>query len=76
MKLCWADRAAVGWAILVFGALAFVGAFGDEVPSPASNAWHAFLVFVLPPWVVLRVVDFVIGGPAKRRGQFRVSVER
>jgi hypothetical protein len=74
--MIWADRLALAWAVIVYGLLALAGAFGDYPDvHPGHNAVQA-LYFVLPVWAVLRLIDFITGGPARRRGQFRVSVQR
>lgn len=63
--MIWADRLALVWAVIVYGVLALVGAFAPENPG-ASNALHA-LFFVIPPWVILRLLDLMAGGPRRRR---------
>ncbi len=74
MKLCWADRVGVAWAAIILAWFAYTGVLTGAVA--ASSALRGLAIFILPIWLGARLVDFIIGGPARRRGQFRVSVQR
>lgn len=63
---CWVERIIVLWAFVVLGLLSLAGAFAPNVPA-AANFWQAFTVFIAPPWIFLRLVDLVTGGPLRRR---------
>jgi hypothetical protein len=75
-RLMWADRCALGVALLilvvagVISILAFIRARPDDVLSLSSETviWtgKAELVAALPLWAVLRIVDFMLGGPRRR----------
>jgi hypothetical protein len=43
-----------------------------EIPTAVSTESYfikVFLYFLLPFWLALRVIDFIFGGPARRRSQ-------
>jgi hypothetical protein len=77
--MIWADR----WTILI-GIIFLFFLFFITVPNnPAafSNEWMHTLGFVLartvlPLWIVLRLIDFAIGGPRHRRGYIRGRIIR
>lgn len=75
MRFCWADRLGIAWAVLVLAIFGLMGAFDGSVDA-AHNLRQIGLVFILPVWGFARLIDFVGGGPAKRRGQFRINVHR
>jgi hypothetical protein len=69
---CWADRLAVLWAfvvVLVTGVCLFElhldprNAAGDMIPSFVLI--DGLLVAVV--WIFLRLLDWVLGGPERRR---------
>jgi hypothetical protein len=78
--MAWCDKLAIGLVGIVMtlfvlasflnGGLqhlgpSWFGAFFDI-------AWRVVLIIGLPSWVLLRIVDFVTGGPNRRRGVFTV----
>ncbi len=67
--------------VLFFAGLMFI--LGETGPNPKfldADWWQAYfdivgviaLKLILPLWVVLRIADWITGGPAKRRGRFTV----
>jgi hypothetical protein len=81
MTLCWADKTALALFTVACGFLLFLG-MGSHAGTPewweagAELAFlHIFPKVILPIWIVLRVLDLVFGGPARRSGR-RKFVER
>jgi hypothetical protein len=69
---CWADKIPF-WIFLAVTVVLFV--LGSVGSNPASDRWwdaflwvdgFLFLKFILPAWVVLRIIDFMVGGPTIR----------
>lgn len=79
--MIWADKIVAGVAGLVVLALLFVhnvGTPGAEYPVPSTGeVFSAFIEIIgivaakvlLPLWLFLRLIDFLCGGPARRRGR-------
>jgi hypothetical protein len=74
---CWADKIPL-WIFLAVTVVLFV--LGQVGSNPASDRWwdaflwvegFLFLKFILPAWVVLRVIDFMVGGPTIRLARRR-----
>lgn len=75
MRFCWADKLAILWAFVVMLAVVWVA-------SPSYAAFHSahslftiargLLILVGPVWIFLRLVDWLIGGPRRRRDEIRV----
>jgi hypothetical protein len=65
--LCWADRLAVGaWVLLLLlGALMWNG--GAIENNRISDYIEVISIVALIIWVILRIVDWVFGGPTFRR---------
>lgn len=74
------DRIGLG---LFVAAAVVMFALGETGPNPNflnSEWWESYLhimfviglKFVVPIWVVLRLIDAASGGPARRRGVFTV----
>lgn len=69
MRLCLADRLGLLWAIF---ALLFAWLIcGGQTPvaeggGSVSQMIGWFFVFWLPPWLLLRMIDFAAGGPYRR----------
>lgn len=78
--MAWCDKIALGlfgiiMAVFLLGSLMSGGAsrIGPEWFEAFLNiGWHMALV-TLPVWIVLRILDWMIGGPARRRGRFIVQ---
>jgi hypothetical protein len=77
MHPCWADKIPL-WIFLAVTLVLFVlGNLDNDTPS--GRWWAAFfsvdgflfLKFILPTWVVLRVIDFMVGGPTIRLARRR-----
>jgi len=77
MHPCWADKIPL-WVFLAVTVVLFV--LGQVGSNPASDRWwdaflwvegFLFLKFILPAWVVLRVIDFMVGGPTIRLARRR-----
>lgn len=78
--MCWADRVGVLWAFVVF-AFFFIMAGGNPDPGARALLFTApvlgdLAIIILPVWVFFRLIDWVSGGPSRRRGQFRGRVVR
>jgi hypothetical protein len=76
--MMWADRLAIGvlGILLVLDVLIIgIDVFNEALfPITAANLGRVFgwflgsaLLVVFPLWLVLRIVDWVFGGPARRR---------
>lgn len=77
--MIWADRFALGFALLlvvlafVISLLAITGA-SETSPFSLEDVWSMVLwtakaqvYAALPFWALLRISDFMFGGPASRR---------
>jgi hypothetical protein len=65
MKLIWADRIAIFWAALL--SLFFFCLNGREAIAGMLSDPNALFVLFGIPWIVLRLIDWVCGGPTARR---------
>lgn len=72
--LCWADRAALAvWVgcLTLSGMILGMDYYGGIKPSDTLDFSGLFViatfVVTLPLWLVLRIVDLVLGGPLQRR---------
>lgn len=71
MRLCWADKIPLALWLCVIGVLIVVGATSGVRGEWAAGVEAAaiglgYKVF-LPLWIVLRGLDLLGGGPARRR---------
>lgn len=69
--MIWADRVAVVWAGVVFAALLWISESADKFDHwmlETNDGIRAVLVLILPVWLLLRSLDWVAGGPGRRRG--------
>ncbi len=74
------DRIALGLFCLVALALFALGGLGPNPHFLDAEWWQAWihsmfligLEFIVPIWAVLRLLDLMSGGPARRRGRFIV----
>jgi hypothetical protein len=66
--MCWADRLALLWALLVLAILTLMWAAPHQsiLDMPAAG-WGDFAKTVLVPWGFLRAADLISGGPMRRR---------
>jgi hypothetical protein len=64
----WADRVAIVWLIIfaTFDAWAKINMTQSGIDD---KFFVAIGVFVGIPWLFLRAVDWIAGGPARRKGQ-------
>lgn len=77
MRLCWADKIGLTLAFLAYAGLFLIS--NDKGAALAfffSGAGLRFLALCLSPWLVLRAIDFVAGGPQRRRGWIKVRAIR
>jgi hypothetical protein len=65
MKLIWADRIAIFWLILC--SLLFFCLNGQEAISGMLSDPRAMFILFALPWLVMRLLDWVCGGPTARR---------
>jgi hypothetical protein len=79
--VCWADKAALLFAVLLLFALFVIGeptlATTDDPGGWAgayvSIFWHLAQMTVLPLWIFLRAIDLVLGGPTRRAAKGRLQ---
>ncbi len=75
--ICWADKLAIIFWVLV---TLFAGLMSAGAPATSPGfivTWlELSLITALPAWVFLRLVDWALNGPARRRGQIRATVYR
>jgi hypothetical protein len=81
LRLCWADKIPLVAFAAITLVLLFLGSTGETPPAYAdvtaarhwaallSIDWLIFWKVILGPWIVLRIVDFLMGGPARRIGR-------
>lgn len=80
MRLCWADKIALTWGALLFGFIFLMqqpgGFYTMFFTAYGWSAGTGPLIFklILLPWLLLRGLDLLTGGPARRRGIPRVTV--
>lgn len=65
-RMAWCDRVAVAWWFLLFVVMETAWK-GDHFILADRGIWYIFFLIVGIPWLALRCVDFIIGGPARRR---------
>ena len=76
--MCWVDRVALGALVIIvafFGVAAVsVGGPGATMGGPSSlaplfsaNFVRLLVMLIGVPWFVLRLLDLISGGPARRR---------
>ena len=67
IRVCWADKIALVWAAILWGGMALL-ANGHGQPADALdiNVIKAVLLLAGVPWLFLRVIDFLCGGPMRR----------
>lgn len=72
MRLAWCDKLALVWAMILVGMILFLqqpGGFERSLQSEnVGEWWNLLLRLVVVPWVILRGIDLVCGGPARREG--------
>jgi len=72
--MCWADKLGVLWAFVVVGFLLAMA--GDKSAIVTWPVIHDLLIVIVPVWVFFRLVDWLTGGPARRRGYVKARVIR
>jgi hypothetical protein len=72
--MCWADKLGCLWGFFVYSFLFVFMAKSD----PRELYWFVtpdglklFFIVILLPWVALRLVDWLIGGPSRRSSRVR-----
>lgn len=72
MRLAWCDRLALIWGLVVIGAILFMqqpGGFERSLQAENIGEWGNLIFrIILVPWLVLRIIDLLSGGPARRSG--------
>ena len=79
--MAWPDRFGLGALWLVALACAALNVMGWSASDPpmvhvdqfAGSLTALSLVFALPAWIVARILDFVLGGPQRRRAARPIS---
>lgn len=78
--MCWADRVAQLIVVIIVLFMAFMTAVGDGPGANIKNMLDTDLIFcaytALPIWILLRIIDLMIGGPYRRRGQVSARILR
>jgi hypothetical protein len=71
--MIWADKLFLVLAFLIVG---FILVIGGHFETMTVGGWGNFaLKILLPIWVVLRGLDWIAGGPARRRAERRHKVD-
>jgi uncharacterized membrane protein len=73
--MAWPERLGLGVAVLVLLVTAFLGnavwdrpyASGAYLNMMGGVLFGLELFFAFPAWVLARVIDFIIGGPQRRK---------
>jgi len=68
--MIWADRVAVVWAGIVLAAILWISDSADKFDHAMLGTTFGIelmLKTVLPVWLILRAIDWVTGGPKRRR---------
>jgi hypothetical protein len=79
LRLCWADKIVLVpclmWLIVIF----MLGYDPNYSHSPNNDPLNTleFTAFIFGPvWLFARMIDLMIGGPGRRRGQIRAHLVR
>ncbi len=65
--MIWADKLAlVIWALLL-GACFFCIPHTLTEPGLWDKIWPTITEFLLPLWLILRVIDWIVGNPGRRK---------
>jgi hypothetical protein len=75
MRLSWCDKIAVIWGgiLLLIMAAAWKG---PQFMLSDWGVWYILWLVVGIPWLILRLVDLVTGGPGRRRGIITARIIR
>ena len=65
-KLIWADKLAIFWAGIFYLAVVMMYA-ASGIPLSIGPLFMMFLWVIAPVWAVLRMIDWLFGGPGARR---------
>jgi hypothetical protein len=65
--MCWADKAGIIWGALF--ALILVSLLGWPESRYAMTWLQNYLLIAVVPWAMLRGIDWLWDGPAKRKGR-------
>jgi hypothetical protein len=66
-RLCWADRVAMIWAVIVVGGIMLLQG-GEGVGQTALAAYGQLLTnIVFPVWIFLRFIDLITAGSSRRK---------
>ncbi len=66
-RLCWADRIAMIWAVIVVGGIMLLQG-GSGVSQTGLPAYGQLLTnIVFPLWLFLRLIDLIAAGPTRRK---------
>lgn len=69
--IIWADKIAIVWGGVVFVVILWMAnnaAAFDDAMLHSDLAFQLVLKLVLPVWLLLRGLDWIAGGPRRRRG--------
>ena len=74
--MIWADRIAIVWALVVALCVLLASAPHYEAGFAAlvTEGWRIALITVAPVWLLLRALDWMTGGPYRRRGAVRARI--
>ena len=70
--MCWAEKIAATLCFALFVILFFFAAISGGKASSFGYALEIWAIlsgkFLLPLWLIMRVIDLAIGGPTRRKG--------
>jgi hypothetical protein len=73
MRVAWPEKVicllaiGAGLVLICFGSLLNARSVSyDWIDAAGEIEWHFMRVALLPAWLVLRTIDFLTGGPARR----------
>jgi hypothetical protein len=64
--MAWCDWLAAIWAFVVCGSMSLAVTPDGWTDAPVVRL---MLILIVPVWVILRMVDAMVGGPGRRRGK-------
>lgn len=68
--MCWADKLGVLWAFVVY--LFFIVIAQDRAGLFTPGPTLDLLFIIAPVWIFFRLIDWIAGGPARRKGVITV----
>lgn len=73
--MCWADKIGAVWAFIAYAGLLLIS--NDKGAALAffvsGEGLKYALIVAFSPWIFLRFVDLILGGPQRRKGWIKVQ---